>query len=121
MRKQKLILWMFPVFLVAFIAYIVTIEIIQDNTWNAVTEGDYDYVVYGEYDYTRRSVSMVRSLRRYTMYVTVVYFTDGRTCVVRGLHDMNFPTGTKLRVSRNENGNYRFEEASNSSSGDGGS
>ncbi len=77
--------------------------------WDVVAEGEYDRVEYGYFDYSTRSGAMVHTTHYHRMTVTAVYFTDGRTCVCRGRHDMRHPRGTRLRISRNRVGDNRIE------------
>ena len=76
--------------------------------WTNVCDGVFSHVVYGMYDYTKISGRGGRSTDRYTMEITVIYFTDGRTQIAPGRYSMEHPTGTNLRIWRNDNGDYRF-------------
>ena len=84
------------------------------NEWRTVFEGTYDYAVYGEYDYVRmhRTGAMVHTSRatHHVMKVTAVYFDDGRTAVMEGRQDMDFPTGTAVRIIENGLGQRKIEK-----------
>jgi len=67
------------------------------RTWTVTAEGTYDHVVYGQYEYTHHSMSHRKEL----LDVTIVYFDDGRTCVLYGRHDLPFPAGTPVVIEVN--------------------
>ena len=77
--------------------------------WKCLTEGIFDHVVYGYYNYTRRSGAMVHTTHRYKMDVTTLYFSDGRTVVLRDRIDIDFYKGTKVKVLENGLGGRKVE------------
>lgn len=92
------------------IIFVIIVENKRSKTWETAAEGVYSHVVYGKYDYTTRSGAMVHHTNHHTMKLTVIYFTDGRTLVMKGRYNMEHPTGTKLRIWRNGNDDYRLEK-----------
>ena len=75
-----------------------------------IDEGVYDFVTYGEHAYTKRSGAMVHTTTHHVAYTTAIYFIDGRTRIIRGLHSVEFPTGTKIKIMRNGNGDCWIEK-----------
>lgn len=67
------------------------ISITQKDNWEIVHEGIFKSVEYGE--------SSPR---------TVIHFEDGSTCVLTYLHNMPFPTGTRIKVLKNGNDEYKI-------------
>ncbi len=81
----------------------------RKDDWKTVREGEFSYIVYGEYDYTKRVGSMVHHDEKVTMRTAAIYFTDGRTYVVEGRPSIPFPTGTHIRILENGLGDYRIK------------
>ncbi|GEM_PF-2101390 len=81
--------------------------------WIVVASGIYHHVVYGKHTESRRSGAMVHTTHYYEMKVTVLYFTDGRTCVLGGRRDIDFPSGTNVRVIENGLGQRKIEKIEN--------
>ncbi len=81
----------------------------QSKKWKLETEGEYDHAVYGEKEAKRRTGAMVHTTHTYIIERTVVFFTDGRTCVLRGWIDMAYPKGTKLKIYKNPLGNRHID------------
>ena len=73
----------------------------KGKRWKLLTEGVYERVEYGEYPYTRRHGAMVHTTSHHIMQVTVVHFSDSRTCVLNGRRDMTFPKGTTIKILEN--------------------
>ena len=60
------------------------------DKWDPVAEGVFDHIEYGRYH-------------------SVIYFDDGRTCLMRDWRvNMVHPKGTRLKISRNGIGQYRL-------------
>ena len=79
------------------------------KNWELIADGVYDRVVYG-YHNENRSGGM-GSRHTYKMDITVIYFKDGTTCVIEdGRYDVIFPRGTKISISQNGHGEYRFKK-----------
>lgn len=83
----------------------------KSKVWTLVAEGIYDRVEYGSFEYTTRGGAMVRVTRHHVMEVTVVYFNDGRTCVMEERHDMPFPKGASVRILENGMSRRKIEAA----------
>ena len=81
---------------------------IKANTWTFVVEGRYDHVVYGGNETVSRSSHGARHRRLEKM--TAIYFDDGRTVAMTGFYGMEFPTGTRVRISKNGLDEYRIEK-----------
>ncbi|MFA6604196.1 MAG: hypothetical protein WCT10_05190 [Patescibacteria group bacterium] len=65
--------------------------------WQEVAQGVFDRV-----EYVPRG--------RYHHLATVVYYDDGRACVLTdAVHDIDFPRGTKIVVERNKLYDYRIK------------
>lgn len=78
------------------------------NNWELIARGVYDRVVYGYYKETRSSGMGNRRIHK--MDVTVIHFKDGTTCIIDGRYDVIFPRGTKIYISQNGHGEYRFKK-----------
>ena len=100
-------------FLVAMIAILVRVERAsrrRDRQWEPVMTGTFDRMEYGHYTVRERSGAMVHTMHYRRIEVSVLYFQDGRAVVMDGRYSMRHVRGTVVRVHRNGNGRYRFEE-----------
>ncbi len=108
MRNRLLAIVFWGCLAVLFILFGFSVRHRRDD-WKLVREGEFNYIVYGEYDYTKRVGSMVHHDEKVTMKTAAIYFTDGRTYVVDGRPSIPFPTGTHIRILENGLGDYRIK------------
>lgn len=81
--------------------------------WTIVCEDVYDHVVYRRYNYLTHSGAMVHTtddVGVMEMEVTAIHFADGRSCILKGHWDMQFPKGTLIRVLGNGLGRRRIKK-----------
>jgi hypothetical protein len=85
---------------------------LRDTPWESVATGVHDHTEYGFFmeRYTSGTGRLKSSGYR-EMDVTVVYFTDGRTCVMRGRRSMPFPSGVRIAISRHPLHGHKIEAA----------
>ncbi|MDO8504348.1 MAG: hypothetical protein Q7S36_00645, partial [Candidatus Liptonbacteria bacterium] len=73
--------------------------------WDVYTEGTYASV---EYTKVVRHRGMPRS-HDHDDYNTIVRFSDGRTIIMHGQYEINFPAGTSIRILKRD-GWYKIEK-----------
>jgi len=81
----------------------------QGKKWELETEGEYDHVIYGEKEVKKRTGAMVHTTHTYVIERTVIFFTNSKTCVLRGWIEMTCPKGTKIKIYKNPLGNRRID------------
>jgi hypothetical protein len=80
--------------------------------WEIKKEGVFEEVQYGEQDHVRRERrgAMVHSTHEvhYKTYHTFLYFADGSSFVLKGLHSIEFSKGTKIQILT-KGGDYKYD------------
>ena len=91
--------------------YFIAKEKRQAKMWKLIAEGKFDHVEYGIEYYTHKSDAMIRTTARtYSIGMISVFLDDGRSFTGKGHHDMPFPRGTKIKISKNPFDRLKIEK-----------